>query len=567
MARHQRTADDQVGHSGVLNDLSGTVLGPSLQAGTIHGGVHVHVTPDSGTPVPRQLLPPPAHFTGRQRELAQLDEWLRADGPMLAVLSGRGGVGKTALALCWAHGVRDRFADGHLYVALAGFSGDEPMDPGEALANFLHALGVAPQRVPATVAGQAALYRSLTADRAFLVILDNAYSPAQVRVLVPASASSVVIVTSRARLVGLMPDGARPIEVAPLPVPDAVQLLTRAVGPERITQERAEAEDLAEICGGLPIALCVTAARLATRPKLSVARVAAELADETGRLVGLSRVEGRSVQAVFDASYRLLDAGSAGLYRRLGLHPGPDFGRELVEAVLATDEVADTPTSGVDALLEANLLEEVDEDRYRFHDLLRLHAKQKAEDDKGRAILEWYLAAARAADSVITPYRRRLDYVAVSAPTHLPALRGREHALGWLERERANLVAAGPPALEQGYAELAWHLADAMWPLFLYRKHYRDRAEVDQRGVVAAREWGNAWAEAVMLKRLGRVRTIAGDYPAAERHTCAAILRYQEAGDVRGGLDALEGLADLYRDSGREGQAAVLLGQILAANR
>ena len=440
---------------------------------------------------------------------------------------------------------------------------------------FLRGLGIPPEHVPATATEQAALYRSITADRSLLVMLDNAYSAAQVRMLVPTSATSAVLVTSRSRLAGLVPDGARLVDVTPLPTYDSVMLLTRAVGPTRITRERDRAEELAKICGGLPLALCIAAARLAARPKLSVARVAEELTDEATRLEGLSVAEGLSVRAAFDVSYRHLDASAAMLYRRLALHPGAEFGSGLVDALTSTIEVV-TPRAPLELLLQASLLQESDEERFRFHDLLRLHARLKAEVDEARddrdaavvIMLEWYLAAARRADDVVTPYRRRPAYAPLSQSVCLPEFGNREDALRWLERERVNLVAAGRVALEFGHAALAWQLCDVLWPLLLFFKPpLRDRMEVDSRGVAAARLWGDAWAEAVMLKRLGRVLTKLGDYAAAESHTRAAIQRYDDAGDARGHLDAQEGLASVYFESGREQQAAHILTGVLAGNR
>lgn len=578
MADHEERGGQRPQPVQSLNELSGTVVGPSVQAGTIHGNVHFHAGPDADVPVPRQLPAASPYFVNRVAELALLDALLEEQGAGLVVLSGPGGVGKTALARLWTYRVQDRFPDGQLYVDLGGFSEGEPVDPREALGGFLRALGVAPQRVPLTLAEQAALYRSVTAGRSLLVVLDNAYSAAQVRVLLPAPGSSMTVATSRNRLIGLVPDGARLLDVTPLAVADAVGLLDRAVGGSRIDQERDKAKELAIACGGLPIALCVAAARLAARPRLSVARMATDLADEANRLTGLSAVDGASVKAAFDVSYRSLDARTAALYRRLALHPGPEFSRGPAGAVLAALDggaLADRPAGEVELLLEASLLEEVAEDRFRFHDLLRLHARQQADvDDTAqdratavRAMLEWYLAAAARADSVLTPYRRRLPYPPATAPTGLPEIPGRSEALVWLEQERANLVTAGRMALSLGHAELAWQLCDVMWPLFLYRKHFRDQLEVDARGVEAARVWGNVWAEADMLKRLGRINRIIGDYPAAEQHIRAAIVRSREAGDVRGSLDAEESLASLHRDQGHDTAAAQMYTHVLAGNR
>jgi tetratricopeptide (TPR) repeat protein len=229
----------------------------------------------------------------------------------------------------------------------------------------------------------------------------------------------------------------------------------------------------------------------------------------------------------------------------------------------------------VDPLLDANMLQELDDDRFRFHDLLRLHARQTSEADDTEeqrttallAILEWYLAAAGRADVVITPYRRRLPYPWVTRVGQLPALPDRDAALGWLERERVNLVAAGRAAFDQGHHRLAWHLADVMWPLFLYRKHYRDRLEVEQRGLAAAQRWGDAWAEAAMHRRVGRNCVIIGAHAAAERHTEAAIRLCGQVGDRIGALDARDGLALLFRDIGREREAVELLVEVLAGAR
>ncbi len=554
------------------NELSGTVFGPTVQAGTIHGGVHVHEPAHAPTPVPHQLPPPPANFVSRLAELAELS----GAGP-LVVLSGPGGVGKTSLALAWAHGERDRFGDGQLYVDLGGFSGQAPVDPSEAICRFLRALGVSPQRIPVTLAEQTALYRSITAVRSLLVVLDNAYSAAQARVLVPAHPTSRTVVTSRSRLAGLVPDGARLIEVSPLPPGDSVALLARTVGQDRIDHEPAATGELVKICAGLPIALCVSAARLAARPQLTVSRLVAILADEAGRLDALTIREGPSVRAALDVSYRSLEPVAAALYRRLALHPGPEFGVGPIGAVLAS--AADPLPAGaaeasavIEELLDANLLEEVADERFRFHDLLRLHASRQAGSAERSsavlAMLEWYFAAADRADRIVTPYRRRLPYRSMIPVVSLPRLDGHGNALDWLERERVNLTAAGLAALEHGHAELAWHLSDAMWPLFLYRKHFRDRLAADRRGVKAAQLWGNAWAEADMRKRLCGACAAAGDVDEAEHHARRAIVLCEQIGDARGAVDAREALAKLLRDYlDRPEEAAHMLTEVLATNR
>ncbi|RSM56774.1 regulator protein [Actinoplanes sp. ATCC 53533] len=494
------------------------------------------------------------------------------------MLSGPGGIGKTGLARRWAEDNKDAFPDGQLHIDLGGVGYDSPLDPGEALGVFLRALGVPSAELPPSLQELAALYRSRTADRALLVLLENAHSAAQVRVLLPSSSSGMALVTSRSRLAGLIPEGGVLIEVPPLSLAESLNLLTHIVGPQRVARERQEAEHLAATCGGLPIALCLVGARLAARPRLTLARVSRDLSDETSRLTVLDRSQDASILATFDWSYRALGAAPAALYRRLALHPGQEFGLGPIVAVTSGLPGAGPAADGgghAEILLEANMLQEVTEERFQFHDLLRLHALRKAdaEDTSAEraqallAMLEWYLAAAAVADEIVTPYRRRLPYVYFTDPGELPSPATRDEALTWLDRERLNLMSAAGAALEHGWAELSWQLADVIWALLLYRKHYRDRRIIDARGVEAARLWGNAWAEGRMLKRLGRTCTVVGDHRAAEEHLQTAMLRSNEAGDAHGAEEAHEMLAALYRDSGREALALETFHQVLQAKR
>lgn len=558
--------------AGVHNDMSGSVQGGAVQAEAIHGGIHFH-SDATTVPVPRQLLPAPAHFTDRASDLAELDTMLVPGERMLAVLTGPGGIGKTALAIQWAHKVHDRFPDGQIYVDLGGFSGETPMSSEEALGLFLRSLGVAPQRVPADLAEQAALYRSLTAGKSLLVLLDNARVATQVRPLLPNSSSSAVVVTSRTRLTDLVVDGGRLLDIRPLAASSAVTLLAKTLGGNRIAEEQDCAAALVDLCGGLPIAVRVAAARLAARPKWSVGRVVSELADEQLRLATLSPSQELSVQTTFDLSYRALDERTAVVYRRLALHPGQTFG-PAVAASLLGQGLAEARRL-VEELVDSSLLEEVAEDRYRFHDLLKLHARQQADrqdhqedrDSALRHVLEWYLAGAMVADKIVTPHRRRLDYAFRANPTEQLRFADRDEALSWLELERGNLIAAGQVSLAHGWPDLAWHLSDVMWPLLLHRKHYHDRVDIDLRGVEAARRWGNAFAEADMLKRLGRVCTTLGRYREAEEHLRSSVAVAAASGDQRGVADAREGLALLYADTDRVAEAAAEFTELVELNR
>jgi tetratricopeptide (TPR) repeat protein len=564
---------------GVDNEVNADSLATVVQTGVVHGGVHVHEAIRSDRPPrPRQLLPAPTHFTGRRPELAALDAMLAeaaAGGyPLVVVLAGPGGVGKTALGTQWAHGLGNRFPDGELYADLAGFGGSDPTPPREILGAFLRTLGVDSPRIPVGLSEQAALFRTFTAERSLLVFLDDAYSAAQVRMALPASPGCAVVVTSRHRLPGLAADGARVLEVEPLASATAVRLLAKTVGDDRVARQPDQAQSLVDLCGGLPIAVRVAAARLATRPKWSVARVVTELSDERRRLDALSAPGQVSVLASFDLSYRALSATAATLYRRQALQPGAEFGIGPACAVLpGADPVVARNLLG--ELVEVSMVAEVGEDRFRLHDLLRLHARQQChrddtDDERAaaqRAVLEWYLAAASRADRLVSPSRRRLPYAFAARPADLPEFAGHEEALDWLDAERVNLIAAGRTAMDRGWAELAWQLSDVMWPLLLHRKHYLDRLEIDRRGVAAARAWGNVFAEADMLKRLGKVSAVLGRPDEAEQCFRESLRRARSIDDQRGVADAREAVALLHLKFGQPDLAAGEFEALAVTNR
>jgi tetratricopeptide (TPR) repeat protein len=560
------------------NVVVGTGTGPIVQASSVTGGIHFHGR-SADPAVPRQLARPPPAFAGRQAELSLLSHAHENPAAPVAVLTGPGGVGKTALARRWAYDHRNAFPDGQLSIDLNGFSESDPVDPGEALASFLRALGVVPAAIPVGLQELAALYRSRTAGRALLIVLDNAFSAAQARILIPASDQSFTVVTSRWRMAGLAPDGAVIIDVRPLTDRDSVSLLSRVAGPARIDDDPVQSERLARLCAGLPIALTVAASRLVARPRLTVARLVEDLQAETTRLHRL-RMPDTSVQATLDLSYRNLTPEVAALYRRLSAHPGPDFGPAAIGALVSS---IDGPATGwtaaaIETLVQANLVQEDSLDRFHLHDLLRLHARQLLasedtrtdQDDTVRSVLEWYLGAADVADQRIRPYRRtRLSYSYARRRTEapVPSLTDRATALAWLERERVNLIAAGRTALACGWAELAWHLSNVVWSLLLYGKHYRDRIDIDEVGVAAARMWGNRTAEALMLSRLGLACTTARRYDEAERHLSLAVTRWNEVGDARSAAEAREMTAALYRETERVAEAVLMYENVLAVHR
>ena len=413
----------------------------------------------SGIAPPRQLPPSPPGFVGREGELAQLDSFVpppgrRRSGPVvIAAVHGMAGVGKTALAVHWGHRVARRFPDGQLYMDLRGHSARVAMTPGEALGRALRALGVPDRQVPAEVEEQAALYRSLLAGRRVLVVLDNAVTPEQVRPLLPGSAGCMAVVTSRCRLSGLAArDGAQRISLDVLPAAQAVAVLAQAAGAARVDAEPAAADELARLCGRLPLALRIAAERVARRPRSALADLAGELTGARNRLDLLCAGDddATAVRAVFSWSYRTLPPTAARAFRSLGLLAGPDISAPAVAALIAADTA--TARQLLELLAGMYLVEDSGEDRYRLHDLLRLYATERssAEDtDEGRSaarhrVLDWYLHTAQAANSSIAHDlcfpQIRLDAAAEGCvPLTFATIR---QALDWCETEHANLMAS-----------------------------------------------------------------------------------------------------------------------------
>jgi tetratricopeptide (TPR) repeat protein len=529
--------------------------------GTDEAPVIEHASPP--TDAPRQLRPDVATFVNRHRELRSLDRAGR-DG-RLVVLVGPPGVGKTAFALHWAHRAQARFDGGQFYADLGGPG--RPVALEEVFGRFLRALGVAPQRVPVDVDEQATLFRSMTAERKLLVLLDNVASADQVRALLPASTSSVTVATSRARLGGLIAEGARFVDVERLGPVEGVELLAQTVGAARIKAEPGSAQTLVGLCDGLPIALCVAAARLVARPKWTVGKVVTDLRDERRRLERLSFGDDLSVKAVFDVSYQALSTPAARLYRLLGAHPGPEFDAAVAAAALGTTRAGAEHL--VDELLTANLLEEVDEDRYRFHDLIRLHAAEVAGDDPEglHRILDWYLHTATAAGLLVTPHRQGLRRDITYPPVEPARFDGRADALEWMDRERTNLLAAARSAFERGLSTMTWQLAEAMWSLFLIRTHYHDWMQFDLLAVRATQSGTDLPAEAEAQDRLGLLFHALGRNEEALDHMGRAAALWELLGNRHRIASSTERFGFAYLDMGRTAEAVTQFTRALAGYR
>ncbi len=336
--------------------------------------------------VPRQLPGAVPHFTGRSEELArlsQITDQARSQAPgtvLISAIGGTAGVGKTALAVHWAHQVANRFPDGQLYVDLRGFGPScAPMPAATAVRRFLDALAVPAERIPADLDAQIGLYRSLLAGKRILIVLDNARDPDQVRPLLPGAAGCMVLITSRSRLTDLIAlDGAIPLTVDLLTTREARELLVRRLGRARVSGEPAAADELIGLCARLPLAVNIAASGALAHPRTPLSSLAAELRDTRRRLDLLSAGTGAAnLRAVFSWSCQTLSSPAARMFRLLGRHSGPDISIAVAASLAATGP--DQARRALDELTAAHLLTEHAHGRYRLHDLLRAYATEQAQ--------------------------------------------------------------------------------------------------------------------------------------------------------------------------------------------
>jgi DNA-binding SARP family transcriptional activator/tetratricopeptide (TPR) repeat protein len=551
---------------------------------------------------PAQLPTDGTGLTGRGNELCLLDDVLdKAAGEPTAVpiaaLSGAPGVGKTVLAVHWAHRVTDRFPDGQLYVNLRGFeSGGSVMAPGEALRSFLDALGVPAEDQPTGLEARAALYRSLLSGRRVLVLLDNARDATQVRPLLPGSPGCAVLVTSRSQLPGLVAaEGAHPLTVHLLSGEDARELLARRVGHGRVAAEPAAVNEIIERCARLPLALTIVAARAATNPGFPLAALAAELRAAHGDLTAFDGGDAATrVRAVFSSSYRALNPSAARLFRLLGLHPGPDVSNAAAGSMIGAPCGRD-----LQELARAHLVTEDVPGRYAFHDLLRAYAgslarETDAQDERERAatrLMDYYLHAAHRADRLLDPVRDPIELDPPAAGVIAEAFDGPAGALAWFGAELDVLLAVLPHADDARAWRLAWSVTT-----FCHRQgQWHDWAVVQTLALAAAERLDDLGARAgahrdralahsrlgrfddahtdlrraedlydALDDRLGRAHTdlgLAEVLTRQERHRealapgRAALAAFNAAGHVPGQASALHGLGWNHAKLGDDVQA------------
>ncbi|WP_066933194.1 tetratricopeptide repeat protein [Streptomyces sp. NBRC 110611] len=550
-----------------------------------------------GASRPQMLLPASGTFTDRTTVLDEITRFVdgacRTEGaPAVVFLSGPGGIGKSATATHCAHQLKGRYPDGQLYANLAGASGANALRPTDVLVRFLDRLGVAPERMPADEERQSELYRDCLADRRMLVVLDNASSEAQVEPLLPASSGCLVIVTSRLRLGRLAAErGALARTLPPLSPADSVRLLTRIVGDARVAGREAGALAVAEHCAGIPLALCATGSQLAEREHLTWESMVRRLTGSgsgsgsglglgpgpgsesgSGSAVSADRHEGEVgwvrepeertprdvVRRAYDIGYQGLRPPAARLYRLAAVWAWPSLSVGMAAKAVGVEE--DEARLLLEELARVHLLEEIDEERYRYHDLVREHARQlaAAEDrhtdlaNAVRRIVGWLLRRAAAADFRVLPQRWRLGraYRELNGPTENgPTESGPEDgraALAELRRERENLAAAVRAADHYGFDELVWQLCEAMWGLHLRLGFHEQWIETHLLGVEAARrqaaEFGDPRAEGRMLVQLAFAYMGARRAEAAGEALGQAVAAEERARHHRGQASAVEAL-------------------------
>jgi DNA-binding SARP family transcriptional activator len=533
-------------------------------------------------PAPAQLPADVADFTGRDDQVKHLVDLLSgavADDDSGAVriglVAGSGGLGKTSLAVHAAHRVRGSFPDGQLYVDLLGAT-PHPLLAADVLARFLRDLGVDGRDIPVDEDERAARYRTVLAGQRMLIVLDNARDAAQVRLLLPGAATCAVLVTTRSR----MPDLAstRLVDLHVLDDDEALALFARVVGDERAAAEPEATAELLLACAGLPLAIRICAARLATRSGWTIRAMANRLRDEHRRLDEMT-VGDLAVRASFQVSFASLPASAqpdgiapADAFGLLGLWHGPSISCAAAAALFGTPD--DLATDALEALVDVHLLESTSPDRYKFHDLLRVYASERAMADlsePGRdapidRLLRWYLRTSDAAATAVSPHRYNMPLEPAGADPAALGFTGADDALSWYDSERANLVAATRQASSLGLHEIAWRLPAPLFVVFSSWHNWVDCIATHRIALESARHTKDRQGEAWILNNLGEALGITGDSEGIGCLEQALSIR-REIGDRMGEAQSANNLANAYLRLGRREEALDLLRRALDLNR
>ncbi|MFB9909459.1 AfsR/SARP family transcriptional regulator [Allokutzneria oryzae] len=577
-----------------LSEELGTEPGPALRE------LHHQVLADdpalpgapprvANAPVPRQLPAAPRLFVGRGRELTALTRRMEiqreaGEAAVALAVDGPGGIGKTWLALTWAHANLDRFPDGQLYVNLRGFAPQaEPVPPSQALRAFLEALGVADTAIPADLDARSALFRSLVAGRRMLIVLDNARDSAHLVPLLPADPACTVLITSRDRLTGLAAGhGVQPLDLELLGERHARDLLTEHLGAHRVRAEPGAVRELLSCCGGLPLALGIVSARAIAHPDFPLSVLAEELRDASARLDALDVDDTElNLRTVLSWSSRALDPHAAKVFATLGLAPGPDI---ALPAAAALTGLSRSATRVVLRTLEtANLVWQPAPGRYRMHDLVRLHASEQAEgslsDDERRAalrrLLDHLLWTGHRAALLMKPNRTPLELAEPVRGADPVELADRDEAAAWFTAERLVVLAA----IDVDWPEYTWRLAWMIADFLEQTCQWHEYVGSQRKALAAAQELGDLDGEARASRNLARGLGRVGTREESMEHLERALelsrergdrfnegmahldigMVHNNAGDLRGALTCVREALAVFEAAGhRHGQAMAL---------
>jgi DNA-binding SARP family transcriptional activator/tetratricopeptide (TPR) repeat protein len=558
-AQHCKAACDRI-----VAEL-GVEPGPELQhlqQTILHGRPLPPAAAPAETPVatPAQLPADLPGFAGRTEHLTRLSSLLpsaaeAATTVVISAVSGTAGVGKTTLAVHWAHQVADRFPDGQLYVNLRGYDpGRQIVEPAAAVRAFLDALGVPPERIPAGLDAQTGLYRSVLAGKRMLVVIDNARDADHARPLLPGTRTALAVITSRNPLTDLIATvGAHPLALNLLTDTEAHGLLERRLTPSRVTAEPTAVNQIINACARLPLALTLVAARAAAHPTFTLTALAAELTDTGRRLYDTGDVVGQ-VQAVFSWSYTTLSPPAAHLFRLLGLHPGPHTTAPASASLLGLPLTRTRPLLA--ELTRAGLLDEQTPGRYGFHDLLAAyathltHATDTAEERETATVrlLDHYTHTAHTADCHLYPARDPIQVPLTSpAPGTTPEqLSDYDAATAWMDAEHLVLLAAQRLAANAGRDTHAWQLAWALHPMLHQRGRWHEQVGAWQAALAAADRLPHP-AAATTHRYLGWGVLRLGDHDQADAYLHHALHLETEADDKVGQANTHVNLSYLWQ--------------------
>jgi tetratricopeptide (TPR) repeat protein len=501
-------------------------------------------SPDPLIPEPRQLPAGVRHFSGRATELQMLTTLMREtpDGGgkvVIVAISGTPGVGKTTLAVHWAHQVAPWYPDGQLYVNLHGFDQDGRVkDPSEAIREFLDALQVQPHQIPNGLDARAGLYRSLLAGRRMLIVLDNALDSAQVRPLLPATPGCLALITSRNKLTSLAVDGAHSISLDVFTDDEARDLLARRLGDSRVAAEPEAAQDIITQCAWLPLALALVAARAADPPTFPLSAIAADLRESRGLPLASTGAEPTAdLRAVFSWSYKAVSPAAMRLFRLLGLTAGPDISVAAAVSLVGISAARLRPL--LDELTRANLIAERTPGRYSFHDLLRAYAAEQAKrtDRPGQRhaavhrLVDHYLHTAHTAARLLDPAFEPIALTEPQPGVSVEILPDYESALAWLTTEHPVLLAAVDLAAVTELHACTWQLACSLRTFLFLRAHWHDQVAVNHAALTAARRLADLRAQALVHSGLADAHAELGRFDDARTHHGQALDLSVQSGD------------------------------------